>query len=378
MPSDKPASKPTVVEERKALPKFEPFDLSYVPVKAESLLAIRPSAIFRRGDMKRHGEGLQELIRSFLSGEANVQMPIKLESIEQFVLGQTLPPRAKGKGRGNDLEPYCLSVRFSEDVDWQELVKGLPRDLAKTPADWAKVAFEGRTYYKPRDPEAQPADTATDYLCFFLPDARTVVMADEETLRALIRQPAKGLPELARGSGWEEISRGLIALASAHGGPEDTLDDFSGALMEMFMDLLPLQDLLPLRSNNPRRLFCGIGGDEACQFRISEDLGGAKEASAAALELIGKLTETRLMLGVESSDLEAQSDKVNRFMFRWMQEMSRNCRVRSSGRTVELVTGCKVRLTELVELFSPILDVKTVGGDLEKTGPGQGRKETKR
>jgi hypothetical protein len=371
-PSNKAPSKPAVVEKTKAVAELEPFDLSFVPIKARCIIAIRPSVIFRRKELKQYRDVFQEVATLILTRDADLQIPIKLESIEQVTFVAMPPSHAERKGGIDDSDDRVyLSIRFARDVDLQRSVKRVQQDLVESDAAWEKVTFEGRTYQRAKGPKAPPADAASQAWCVFLPDAHTVVMADEESLRALIQQPAGSLPEPARGSGWQEVRRGLFALVSADG-PEDDPDGFSALMLQCMMDIVRIMP------QNPRRISCGIDEDETLRLHISEDSGGVKEASDAALQCLGRLARARFMLAVGSPEVDAELDKGQGLMLRLIKELSGNCEVRSEGRVVEVVTRCKVPLAELLDLFCDDLDVKALVGDLRKTTPGKDQKPAKR
>jgi hypothetical protein len=376
-----PAQTPTPVEktpaqaagiEKKAIPDLEPFDLAYVPVEASSLIAVRPAAIFRRADMKGYGESVQTLIRLLLADFGlSLPTPIALESIEQVTFALTRPHRSNGNDAQADRDDrFCLSVRCAEGIDWRGAVKHWSDDSANMDAAWVKVVFEGKTYRKLPEPDAQAGKAPAATMCVFVPDARTVVVADETSLRAVIKRPAREVPKPARGRGWQAVCRGLIAFATTQDGPDDKLDDVSSLVMEFFLDVLPLG------AQYSRQVLGGIDRDETLRIRISDDLDGAKEASAAALESIGKLAATRLMLGLGSSGAEAEMDGAAKFMFGCAMDLLKNCQIRANGPAVEIDATCKARLADLAKAFGSDLRIAPEKDD--KPATAKSPKDTSR
>src|SRR5262249_50393081 len=67
---------------------------------------------------------------------------------------------------------------------------------------------EGREYYATRDPRIRANAS------IYFPDARTLVLAGEEQIRTMIKQPAAlaPTPALTTSDDWKNVSQGLYAL----------------------------------------------------------------------------------------------------------------------------------------------------------------------
>ena len=220
--ADQGASRQATVA-KKAVAELDPFDLSYVPVEAKSIVACRPSAILRREDMKRHAETIQSLIVGLIDPEANLESQVKVGEIEQLTMGFMRSTGDEKKSGPSGLDTGVLAVRACHDVDWKKSIIG-----SGAASDWVVVGFSGRTYYKLKETRTQPPGEPAQDLCFYFPDRRTAVIAEGEgLLRGLMRPPAGSQPVLAVTSGWQEIHRGLIAAACEQDDPEDVLDEVS-------------------------------------------------------------------------------------------------------------------------------------------------------
>jgi hypothetical protein len=232
-------------------------------------------------------------------------------------------------------------VHATDALDWKAMIAPFPLKLSKEPWEWVRVPFEGRSYDKLKESGTpQPARPRLDF-CLYFPDARTVVVGDDASLREVIRRPGKSRPDLAGDPGWQEVDRGLIAAACTLDDPKDEPDGITEFLAGLAMDAVPQ---LPY----PRRTFCGITEDETVRLRTSHDYPDAKEAGAAALKSIGELALHKGEFAVlGGSDLENQADPSERFLYRCLMELARNGQVRRDGRMVRVASRCRMPLKEL-------------------------------
>lgn len=335
-----------VAAAKKAAPDFPPFDLSYMPARATSLLALRPAAILAREDMKPHVKAIRESL-SMLLGRWDIRIPIRPESIEQLTLAQRRPPRGRGNDRHDDPDlGFCLGLRMAEDTDVTSALKQMAAALEMADGLWAKAIFEGKEYHRLPSPPDGPKKDQPSPLCVYFPAPRTIVVADEETLREVLRQPARDRPNLASGGAWEDISRGLVACASAVDGPDDEVDDFSQIALEFFCG-----DVIPAKPKHSRLIHAGIDRDETLRFRVSDDYGDAKSAAAEALARIGRIVEVRAFTMVASGE-EEKADPVVSLMMRRMNDLMRSSQVRANGPTVEIEARCHLAISEVVKVFS--------------------------
>jgi hypothetical protein len=311
-PAEKKASQP-------AAPKLAPFDLAYIPVKAKSIRIDRPAAMARR----QRGQKEREDYPFPLSSELNLKVSVKADQVEQATMG-LLHPVVPGHG--------FWVLRAVHDLDWKKRIGDAIKGRPGMPSDWAAVAFGGRTYFKLRGGQF----SSWHEVCFYFPDPRTVVMADEECIRDLIRQPAGRQPELARGDGWQTVNRNLIAAAWAQEAEEAVYDEVSGMWMEL------LVHILPFKTKEPRRTFCGLGEDAVFRMTARFEFGDPRTATRAALDALGNLLVSKAEIA--ALRLSGQLDRDDNGMFQTMLDLASHCQVRANGRIVEIASQCKMDL----------------------------------
>ncbi len=364
-PSEKAASKPAVVEKTKAVAELEPFDLSYIPAKAKSLMIDRPAAISRRKGMEAYRDGFA----LSLSPELNIVVRVEGGLIEQRATGflrEGVAGVNVGAGRP---DPGFWVVRAVRDLDWKKLIVDSSKGQTGKVSDWMNVAFEGRTYCKlvvrnvppEKEPEGPrffgvnpdlaarslqvPPSKQPEGPCFYFPDARTVVVADEECIRGLIRQPADSRPGLARGDGWQAVSRSLIAAAWEQDGPEYLYDAVSGMMMEV------VGVILPFRTRESSRCYCGLDDREKFRVTATYEFPSNKEAARAALEAMGSFVAGKIGLAVQLWTGAGKELDMKRGMIRSMLDLAWNGWVRYDGRTLAVVSRCKMGLAEFDRYF---------------------------
>jgi hypothetical protein len=181
----------------------KPFDVSFIPAKAQGFLAIRPATIFQLSGMKRHFETVDALIAKELP-----DVKLRIESIEQATLGLSVQPRDQKTGQPGRFMIGAGMVRTVEDFDWKSVLQVIARRFGPADAKLVEVRFEGQVYYR-----ATYISPFGRGLCFYFPDARTVVHLEEEAIRHVIRGGAGTRPEYVQGGDWRKVERDMIAFA---------------------------------------------------------------------------------------------------------------------------------------------------------------------
>ena len=279
------------------------------------------------------------------------------------------PDGAEANGDARRPDRGFWVVRAGRDLDWRRLILDCCKNRDDKPSTWVNVAFEGRTYCKLEvredtpstqpggralfgvDPEPAarslrlPSSTAERGPCFYFPDGRTVVVADEDCIRGVIRQPLDSRPNLARADGWRTVCRSLIAAAWVEDAPGYVFDEVSGIMMEI------LTAIIPLRSKQPRRSYCGLDAHEIFRTTTSTEFRNTKDASRGALEAIGSLAETKVAYAAIRWTSAGQKFDTTRGMIRSMFDLARNCQVRCNERTVEVISRCKMDLVDFNGYF---------------------------
>jgi len=170
----------------------QPFDLSYLPSQSPLVLGVRAVDLNALPEIKPLMVLLSE------------QFPFKVApaDVEQF-LAFWLPmvdgpaASAPGQGRGTGVVPGFV-IRTRQPQEW----KRVTADLIQDPEE---VALEGRSYVRPRSPSVG--------LSYFAPDAKTIVVSDENVLRGIIKTKPNPDSKHAWSRVWKSVERGQVAVA---------------------------------------------------------------------------------------------------------------------------------------------------------------------
>lgn len=212
---------PSVME-----PKTEAFDLSYIPESAQGFAAIRPAALLRRTGMSRFGwmlnAGCADVLAP-IAKAAGVKLaepnkgPLRVEMIEQASCSIEVQTLDVKKGPKHRLITHMLMARTTEPFDWLKLAR-----------EWKLEPTEARlgdkTYYKIQAKWVTILGPGTG--AFFCPDDRTVVFDDEQIILKILGRDKTFSSPYIKDNGWEQVSRGLFAVAldNRNGKWTDSLD----------------------------------------------------------------------------------------------------------------------------------------------------------
>jgi len=319
----KPAAEASASSNAKA------FDLSYIPPRASGFAAIRPAAIFQRPGMKPHLAVLDALIaKAFPIG-----IP-KLESIEQATVGVFVQRKRPQTGEPVFMMGFCFMVRSVDDFDWKSLINACLKTARK--ADWelVEVRFEGRVYYKAKISALGPEN------CCYFPDARTLVLGSEENLRGLIRQGKVARPDYVKGSDWQEVEDGLIAVAI------DNRDQSWNMETDEPEDL----PLSPLLQNATRWVF-GFDGADSLILHAIATCGTEERGDTIARTAQSILAQTRVALGQAKINPPKGKEEVARVAVRLATDLLQVCQVRRDGKVVDLSAKSHLPLEDLVKVL---------------------------
>jgi len=188
----------------------EPFDLSYLPEGSQGMVAVRPSALFRRSGMGVYRTLLNLWIGQQWSKAANAigfdpakpgQGPLRVEMFEQVTTIFRFERTGGKKPNGRLMVGDVISARTTEPVDWVGLLRAFRQELTE-------AREGGRVYYKIKNPALGPDG------CVFCPDDRTVVYAGGKQMRALLRRKTPPpAPAFAGQKDGDRLRRGLLLVA---------------------------------------------------------------------------------------------------------------------------------------------------------------------
>jgi len=277
-----------------------PFETIYVPDSDRGVVAFHPAAIIRRPGGDRLAALIRDQIREFENEVAQVlNVDTKRpgfhrsggEDIESVVLGFNIAA-AKAKPQEDGPERMLhtitsghLTVRMVAPFDWLGFFRQWNLEIDE-------VRDGERVYYKVTVPERP---TPTIFFYAVLPDDRTLVINEPETIREHFARSVPAAPTMLRGDDWAQASRGLLAVAFDNrddrftkpydrgtGDPEDkaVLELFAG--IDRWVVNVPDTPALTIKAQPvPRNLLAAVGVARA--LNALAELGKVAAAPADAV-----------------------------------------------------------------------------------------------
>jgi hypothetical protein len=344
-PSGKSILKP--VKDDKTVTPLQPIDLSYVPAKARSILVLRPAASWQRSNGRQAKQSSLELDLAAL-----LKVDVTPDEIEQQIQGFL---SATSGDADSPQDSAFAVVRAGHDLDWRKRIVDSIRKRSGEPSTWVDVGFEGRTYSRLQGGNSP----AWQEKRFYFPDARTVVVAGEECLRAVIRQKPGDQTDLARAPGWQSVKCSLMA-GAWKGGPDDPIDEISANFMEI------VGFMMPLKSEQPFRCFCGLDDSDIFRMVTRVEFRDAAEASQVVREANEALKKSKDDLSPVLRSGKDRQGQPLRVHLRWMVELGLNLQLRSDGSAMEMSSHCEMTLRELSDF----------GGGRTSAGPDPAKSRT--
>lgn len=297
---DKPtggASAPVSPARTAANPSVAPIDWLYVPEKMDGLVAVRPAAAFKRFGIP----GLAAQVRAAIGHEL-VSVLLKdapvlraspappsfpLEQVEWATAGIRFGnPNGKDSKRE---QPHSMimgvaTIRMAAPFDWLAFLRAWGIECVQ-------VRVGERAYYKITG-KLRPLLGPNP--CFYLPDDRTIVLAEGDELEKLARRGNPVVPAYLTGTDWQEASRGLLAVA---------IGNHDGSFLKRY-DLGRSDDaaILPLWQGADHWV-ASLADGETLSFRALATCTGGPEAQA-----IAKAAEALLRQGRQELEPSAHVD----------------------------------------------------------------------
>jgi beta-lactamase regulating signal transducer with metallopeptidase domain len=190
----------------------DPFDLQYVSEGVPGIVALRPAACVRHPGLAGVARLLEEVYLTMLANQCGVslsqpgRLKLGLADIEWVTTNLNFGRGGVGE-HGEPLHTIMMgapvAVRTTRPFDWLRFLR-----------EWRfefEEAREGdRVYYKVTG-VVQPQIGSDP--CVYLPDDRTMVLSDTDSIRKLIRRRVPFHPAHLTGADWDRVSRGLLVLA---------------------------------------------------------------------------------------------------------------------------------------------------------------------
>ncbi len=190
-----------------------PYCPPYVQEGAAGLIAFRPTATFRRMDSSLilpvfaiFGIDFSEFPKDYkIATSKPGSLKLRVEEIEWVTCGVRI---GRGKTDAGDSQSFMfvgLTIRTGAPFDWLAF-------LRQWRCDFVEARHAGRVYYKVSGQFKEAFEQLLGS-CVCLLDDRTVVFDEEEPIRAFLGRKTPQPPAYVRGPGWEQASRGLLAVA---------------------------------------------------------------------------------------------------------------------------------------------------------------------
>jgi len=281
----------------------------------------------------------KELTRELQSLGMKTGLGLPLEEID-LVLGKFMVQKLQVEtpdSKKNALVAGLFMIRALKDVDWK-------KQLQNVTAGLREVKYRDHVYYKPlQGPAPQMFPTILPYMgkdmCYFLPDARTLVVDTEPNLRRLIKRGPVARPECVWVEGWQKVERGLLAVA---------LDNRN---QRLFADAVkpeehPSPEVGVLL--NVQQMAWGIDGPENFVMQGFATCATEEIAEATFKQVNGILGLTRLEFWLGPSRKKPSTDLETHGM-RFTSDLLKHAKVQHQGNQVSFRTEAKVNSTELLE-----------------------------
>jgi hypothetical protein len=172
----------------------EPYNLAFLPADAKIVLAVRPRALLDRREFRPLADKIKEILA------LNSMDTVKIEDVHQLVVfweGSAQSPI--GPSRDPMIPPPSgVVLRMTRPQEWNGIVKQL---LGPT----REIHHAGQTY-------RSATDRGPDGWAAFVPDERTLVLAQEDLLRELVEDRIANAGLHPWDEGWQKLREGQLKL----------------------------------------------------------------------------------------------------------------------------------------------------------------------
>jgi beta-lactamase regulating signal transducer with metallopeptidase domain len=280
-----------------------PFDLSLLGPgnsDADGVYAVRPAALFNRPGMERMRQRMNASIDLLTSNLDTDSLGIHVEDMEQL-MGRIYFKGENKPGKRAMVMSFNV-LRTTKDMNWAKLgeqcgVKIKPHH------------YKGETYVRAAMPEFLRGITGNMGDTFlWAPDGRTLVLDDENAIKALIKARADGTKPAAPSfaAGWDAVSRGFLAVA---------IDNRSRRLLERTVTKAELKEAL----SDPKQaeyhlarfyqkvstMVLGFAGGDDFQFDLRASADTPTAGASLAKDCEGALAAAKVVTANPPEDADA-------------------------------------------------------------------------
>ncbi len=165
----------------------ESHDMTYVPEGARMVVSIRPGSLLRRPEMKRLVDSFREVVDG---------LPVPPEEIEQWTFFWDPDSLAEADRHPS---PNGSILRVNGAKEWQAALTKL------VPPTMEEVRYSGRVYHRNKVSPGKAVAT-------FSPVERTLVIAEEPTMRDLIADIGSPAPRRPWDEAWKKVAPGQVMI----------------------------------------------------------------------------------------------------------------------------------------------------------------------
>jgi len=254
--------------------------------------------------------------------------PLRIEMIEQASCSAEVFTRDVKVGPKHRFVLHTLMARTLEPFDWVKLVRDWKFDLTE-------VSVGDRKYYRL---EGKLAKFLGPNGGFFCPDERTIVWDDEKHLVELLSRDKSFLSPYLKATGWEEVSRGLLAVA------------FDNRKDNWTKDLIEIGDEYKMSVKNVDFWIGGLADGESTAvsgFATCRDMLSSQDVAKSFDQLV-----TLIRKVAAEGTPESKSQFPSEFAFNAYKNLFDNMRVSHEGKTVTIRSALAEKLSNLGDLLS--------------------------
>jgi beta-lactamase regulating signal transducer with metallopeptidase domain len=317
-----PAQSPAASVPAAAQPAFE---LGYLPEEVTAFLAVRPSALFGRPDMKPVLDIASAAMNSMFTTLGLPANAISLEDIEQVVGPvelKTLTEAERKKmpdGEGHSISMGITFIRMKVDFDWPALLHAMPK--------WISVTDKGDGLFEVRSVLLGPEPMTLRVL-----DKRTIVGSEASDAVAVERRA--DITKRFGSKMLEQVNRAGLAVVVDNAGAKwtDSLKDRpESAAVAAILD-------------NPTRLAMCLNWTDTVTGCILGEWASPPTHVAEGRDKICRMINE----GIKSSK---PSDDADRRMLEVVGEMLRSVKVSEDGTGVKVDFTSSLRWADLPKVF---------------------------
>jgi beta-lactamase regulating signal transducer with metallopeptidase domain len=316
------------------------FELRWITQSSTGIYGFRPAAFFAHPEMQPYAEMLNQLLKE---GLAEIALPagflLSVQDIEQITGTIQLaydPERPEGT---QHMVMFSLgTVRTTKDFDWE-------KQLLVWDPGMKSLSHNGhRVYFPASEDAARRPELGGPNPCFYVPDARTLVLGGNKDPRQWIEQVTAERPAASWAKDWKECEHSLIAFV---------FNDLEKTLPPAMLEEEPSGPLLAPVVKNTTHLVLGVsGGIDGETDLVVTALAGCQNENARATTraALQKIVDTVRELAEDPTQQVDDEEIVFKQLF---AGLARNARVDATLRGVRVESRSRISIPKLLQSRMP-------------------------